>query len=779
MTPTGPDDLSRFSMMDLFRQETDNQTVVLVEGLLSLERDPAQKPVLETLMRAAHSLKGAARMVERNEAVEVAHAVEDCFVATQNGDTVLSSAHIDVLLQGVDLLKNIAMQPDVLTEEVQSQLKSVIAQFLAKLADPPARSPLPDSAREDAVPATGTQSNGSEPVETPAAPERARGESEAPTHGGDRTSPLPNTRHAGAQATVRVSASNIDRLIALAGESVIATRWLGEFGKELQALKRLHSGLSASHHRLSEALLTADCGEHVLAQTAEIRSREIAIRQMLNERMDDLSEMERHLSGLSNNLYHSVLDCRMRPFADGVQGLPRMVRDVARSLNKEVDFEISCEGTSVDRDVLELIESPLGHLLRNAIDHGIETPAERVQRGKPAAGKVRLEARHFAGSLLVVVEDDGRGIELDALRRVLLERKLVTPEMAESLTEKEVLEFLFLPGFTLKSTVTDVSGRGVGLDAVQTMVREIGGTVAVSSQPNRGTRFELKLPLTLSVIRTLIFEVSAETFALPLARVTSVLTLPRTQVQTTEGRQHFLFGESQVGLVMAHQVLGFATPTTAAEDLAVIVMGDEESRYAVVVDKFLDESELVVRPLDPRLGKVQNIHAAALLPDQSPVLIIDPDDFIHSIRRLVSEGGLAQVLREANTHLEQRRKRVLVVDDSLTVRELERKLIASRGYVVEVAIDGMEAWNAIRTGRYDLVVTDVDMPRMDGITLVGLIKNDARLKSLPVMIVSYKDREEDRRRGLEAQADYYLTKASFHDESLLTAVEDLIGEATL
>lgn len=786
MIPFGQDDLSSFSMMDLFRQETSTQIAVLVEGLLILEREPNDKTQFETLMRAAHSLKGAARLVSRDEAVRVGHAIEDCFVEAQNGKLTLTTGHIDVLLKGTDLLLAIADQPDELPEDAKMALDSEVDRFLAALASPPVVEALPvytPAPAEAAPPAAQTTDLAESPVATAPIENTATATAAVPSvpaeePGRSFSSPRAAAADSGGRSVVRVSAHNIDRLIGLAGESVIATRWLGSFSKDLIALKRLHSALSTAQYQLNESLVGIDCDERVLAQASEIRDKEAAIRQILSDRLEDLEVIERRLNNLSTNLYHSVLDCRMRPFADGVQGLSRMVRDVARGLGKDVNFEILGENTAVDRDVLELIEAPLGHLLRNAVDHGVETPEERVRTGKPATGNIRLEARHLAGLLIVTVEDDGKGIDLDALRVVLVEKKLVTSVMAESLNEQELFEFLFLPGFTMKTEVTDVSGRGVGLDVVQTMVREIGGTITVGSQPQGGTKFDLQLPLTLSVMRALLFEVSGETYALPLARAISVLKLPRTQLQTTEGRQHFLMGERQVGLVMAHQVLGLAAPVAASEDVAVVVIGDANNQYGVIVDRFIDERELVVRPLDPRLGKVQNIHAAALMPDQSPVLILDTEDFINSMRRLISGGELAQVSQQKDINPDEHRKRVLVVDDSLTVRELERKLIAGRGYVVEVAIDGMEAWNAVRTGHYDLVVTDVDMPRMDGIKLVGLIKNDIRLKALPVMIVSYKDREEDHRRGLEAGADYYLTKASFHDETLLTAVEDLIGPAT-
>jgi two-component system sensor histidine kinase and response regulator WspE len=390
---------------------------------------------------------------------------------------------------------------------------------------------------------------------------------------------------------------------------------------------------------------------------------------------------------------------------------------------------------------------------------------------------ISLEARHQAGILQILVSDDGRGIDLDGLRRAVVERKLTNAETAEKLTEAELLEFLFLPGFTMKNTVTEISGRGVGLDAVQNALKQVRGSIRISAQPNKGTRFQLQLPLTLSVVRTLLVDIGGEVYAFPLTSIVRTIKLSRAKIELLEGKQYFSMDGRPVGLFSARQVLGGAEPTLASDEVPVIVVGEPGNAYGLVADRFLDERELVVQPLEARLGKIKDIAAGALMEDGSPVLIVDVEDMLRSVEKLASSGTLSKVRRSAETGSTKSRKRVLVIDDSLTVRELQRKLLDQQGYEVEAAIDGMDGWNAARTGHFDLIITDVDMPRMDGIELVTLLKKDANLKTLPVMIVSYKDRKEDRMRGLEAGADYYLTKGSFHDETLLQAVVDLIGEA--
>ena len=468
----------------------------------------------------------------------------------------------------------------------------------------------------------------------------------------------------------------------------------------------------------------------------------------------------------------------MRPFAEGVRGYPRLARELSRDLGKQARIEVRGEATGVDRDILEKLDAPLTHLIRNALDHAIEAPDERQRAGKDPTGTIRLEARHTAGMLQVVVADDGRGIDLDALRAKVVARGLATEVMAGRLTEAELLEFLFLPGFSTKEAVTEVSGRGVGLDVVQDMVRTVGGIVRVGSKRGRGTRFTLQLPITMSVIRALLVRVAGEPYAFPLNRIDRIIRIARADLRLLEGRSHFLIGEDLVGVVDAVEVFGFAEPGNRADTLPVVVVADRGLRFGLVVEEFLGERDLEVRPLDPRLNKPPDINSASVLDDGWPVLIVDVEDLVRSVDNMLGGRRLKALTATSGGDKARREaKRILVVDDSITVRELERQLLEGRGYQVHVAVDGVDGWNAVRVGDYHLVISDVDMPRMDGITLVRSIKQDPRLRSTPVVIVSYKDREEDRMRGLDAGADGYLTKSSFHDRTFLDAVSDLIGEA--
>jgi two-component system sensor histidine kinase and response regulator WspE len=736
-------------MDELFRMEAESQTQLLTTSLLALERDPKAEEHLEACMRAAHSLKGAARLVGVAAAADITHAMEDCFVGAQRGEIVLNGRQIDFLLDGVDLLGRTANPPAGVTgDDLQTEAKSFVALLAAQLApDLGTTETSPTQLKLTAVTAERT------PVET------------------NQTIVAPDDHR-----VLRVTAENFNRLLGLAGESLVQSRWLKPYLSSLLRLKQLHREIAVMLDGLQDMKDGSPFDATARSTRREMKARVLECQDVLTERLAELQTFDSGSTDLARRLYDEALACRMRPFADGVAGFPKMVRGLARSLGKEVRLELAGAATQVDRDVLESLESPLTHLLRNAIDHGIELPANRLAAGKVTEGLVRLEASHRAGMLQIVVADDGGGVVLDQLRIAIVTRNLAQQIVADKLTDAELLEFLFLPGFTMKAKVTEISGRGVGLDAVQTMVKLIRGTIRVTSQQGQGTRFELRLPVTLSVVRTLQAEVGGEIYAFPLAQIMRAVKLPRKEIVIIEGKPHIRTAGRFAGLIDASQLLGGHAPTVDQESIPVILIEESGTAYGLVVDRFVGERDTVVQPLDSRFGKIADVMAGGVMEDGSPVLIVNVLDIIRSVEKLIAGDMLQGPPRNEATTPQRARKRVLVVDDSLTVRELERKLLDHAGYVVETAVDGMEGWNIARTGNFDLIITDVDMPRMDGIELVRLIKQDPHLRSLPVMIVSYKDKESDQRRGLEAGADRYLLKKGFQGETLLQSVTDLIGD---
>ena len=486
-----PEQMRDASLLELFSLEAEAQTQVLSAGLMALERNPTQADQLEACMRAAHSLKGAARIVGVDAGVSVAHVMEDCLVAAQEGRLRLSAEHIDALLQGTDLLMRIATPGDT---AAQATLPVFLAQ-MASLLDPGA-APVP---MPTALPAAPVQSTPVEPL--PLAPEAVEVEFEL--------EPVPRRKAGkrageGAERVLRVTADRLNSLLDLSSKSLVETQRLKPYLATLQRLKRMHGQGMQALDGLRMQLEDSGQSSEVLEALAQTQRLLAETQQILQQQAADLDEFGWQASQRAQLLYDTALACRMRPFADVLAGQSRMVRDLGRSLGKPVRLVIEGEKTQVDRDVLEKLEAPLTHLLRNAVDHGIELPERRLLAGKAQEGVIRLRASHQAGMLSLELIDDGAGIDLERLRSAIVERAMSPADTVARMSEAELMTFLFLPGFSLRDTVTEVSGRGVGLDAVQHMIRELRGSIELTQSAGQGCRFHLQVPLTLSVVRSLV-----------------------------------------------------------------------------------------------------------------------------------------------------------------------------------------------------------------------------------------------------------------------------------
>lgn len=804
--------LGGFSMFDLYKAEAEQHGRALSDGLVALESatDPA---LVEPLMRAAHSIKGAARIVGFEQVVTLAHAMEDCLVRLQRAQEPIVPARVDQLLKGTDLLVQSAQVAEADVPAWNAAHAGVIAELAAQLQQPaapiagaprsaadilgaaprgpassaapapasaPAPAPTSASAPAPAFAPPSTDAPALPTASTPTAPPIAAAIATAATgtspdaHGSDATAPAPakasstatssSTKPAAAESSVMVRSRNLDRLMRLSGEGMVEARRLDAMQARLRAIRTRERALEDLFDRRRQR---QDVSDLDLEQAHAAIRGEVALLEA------DLQAHLRRTEELSTTLHHEAIDCRMRPFGDACLTIPRTVRDLARSLDKDAAARLEGQSVSVDRDILRKLEAPLTHLVRNALDHGIETRAERAASGKRAQATVRVTAVHQAGMLVVEVADDGRGIDLDRLRTKIVERNLSTTELVARMSDRELTDFLFLPGFSTAKAVTDLSGRGVGLDVVQTTVHEVGGSVEVQTELGRGTTFRMRLPVTLSVLRAAIVSIAGEPYAMPLARMERIDRLDHHTLEHVEGRLAARVNDEVIGLVRGDELLGLPHDAESGA-LAVVSLRTRQRTLGVIVDGFLGEEDVVVQPLDERLGTVPHVSSASVRQSGELVLILDADAMAIDAARRLDEG----TLRGAAAGSEDARRRVhrvLVVEDSLTVREVERQMLTRAGYQVDVAVDGLDGWNALQRERYDLVLSDVDMPRMNGLELVRRIRADRRLSHLPIVMVSYKDREEDRLAGLEAGATAYLTKGAFHDRTLLDTVADLIA----
>jgi two-component system sensor histidine kinase and response regulator WspE len=770
------------SLLELFLSEVETHAATLEQNLLELENHPRDTGLFDSLMRAAHSIKGGARVVGLDHVVDLAHILEDCFEKAKEQKITLNVQRTDLLFKALDLLKTMAKQASKQdSPEAQEKLQeskaliTEINEVFLKSSPAESSEPAEESAEPSQAPASEQSQDLSqdkesfEQQETSASSGPEKPESTSGLSSKQQQQELQDR-------AVRISAEKLEKLLGLGGEVMVSSGWLSSFSQELIALRKEQSRLLAQIDNFQDRLRLTAAEQDSKDLILQIKHRARRCQNQLIERLNDFEQFSGMSLNLSDKIYHEVLDIKMRPFSDGVSGFPRMVRDLAKKLGKKIDFQIIGKTTEVDRDILDKLEAPLTHLLRNAVDHGLETPEERLESGKDESGKLRLEASHRSGMLFISVRDDGRGISLEDLKAKVKSKGLAEPAMVERMTEPELMRFLFLPGFSTSESISEVSGRGVGLDVVEHMVQEVGGNLRASALPGQGLQVDLELPLTLSVIRMFMVEISGEAYAFPLSRIDNCLKLSRQDIHTLEDSEYFKLDDKNVALVNMQDILGLTAPYQSADHLPVVVLSDHAQNFGLVVDKFLGESDLTIRPLDARLGSIPDISSVGLTLQGKPVLVFDLEELRQSISKLMQRTSLRQEgLPQQADNRQELVSKILVVDDSITVREMERKLLENQGYRVELAVDGQAGLNQIQKEHFDLIVSDIDMPRMNGFELVKNIKSDPKLQELPVIIVSYKDSEEHRLQGLQAGADYYLTKSSFQDESFIQAVQELLG----
>lgn len=755
-------------MFDLFQTEVQQHCACLADGLIALEQHAGNPKMVEPLMRAAHSIKGAARIINLDGAVGLAHAMEECLVRIQKGVETPVPSRIDELLRGSDILRSLADRTGEDDARAWLVKEAATIHALADALNQPPNAEKPASTAAAAPVASAPVTSApvaSAPVTPPPTPLAfASPPATQPSNQNHTNQNHANQNH---DAAVLVSSSSLERLLQLSGESLVESR-------RLDSIRRTLARAKNAQRQLSDALDSLQVNGH---HAGDALTAVATSRSALDEALHQVEDHMRRGEELASALHNEAVSSRMRPFGDACGGLARSVRDLARTLGKDVRLVIAGEQVPVDREILRQLEAPLGHLVRNAIDHGIETPDERAAAGKPRHATLRVEARHHAGSLIVEVREDGRGINRETLRARIVSKKLSEPEIVNTLDDAELFDFLFLPGFSTAATVTDISGRGVGLDVVQSMAHSVGGSIEVRSSAG-GTSFAMRLPVTLSVVRAAIISIGGETYALALARLERIDRIARNELKTVEGRLTAMIRGETVGLVHATEILELkSTPQNeTSDDVSIVSVLAGSRTIGFVVDSFLGEEDLVVRRMDARFGDVAHVDAASIRENGDLLLILDADDLVQSALQLLEQGKLRGE-DGRSTGGKRIQRRILVVEDSITVREVERQMLLRAGYAVDTAVDGMDGWNAVQKMKYDLVVSDVDMPRMNGIEFVRKLRADRRFETLPVVIVSYKDREEDRLAGLDAGASAYLTKGSFQDRSFLQTIADLIGAA--
>lgn len=826
----------------LFKMESEDHLQHLDEGLLRLESNPQDSATLEEVFRAAHSLKGAARMLGVSDVEIVAHHFEDALGAAKRGRIVLSPEIIDRLYRGLDAIRQLV------NEAVTGEAASVnVERVLAHLngTEPVASSSsasnelgaasdkaTPTEKTETEVPISGDatvspQSSGagqsvvihSSPVaDLLARPAELQIEYSIDSVGNSAVTkaivPVSTELQSAPQAnfpaelqeqtcvvdalpipqstfrieTIRVQPQKLDALMTLAAELTVTTTRVArgmsvweeivelweEWNKDVSANRLEHGGRQSStrSHVTSETSVARRTAGFNNREQGRLERLGVLLEQLKRTSYEDVTRL--HFA--ANELEESIRKIRLLPLSTLFDLFPRMVRDLAHDQAKEIHLAIEGETTTADKRILEELKDPLMHIIRNAVDHGIEPPAERERSGKPRLASLRMRAYQSANSVVVEIIDDGRGLDEEAIKRTALKRRVVREEELAVMTREQIQMLIFASGFSTNAIVTDVSGRGVGLDVVRANVEGLRGAVQVESLPGHGCVFRLQMPLTLATTRVLLVQVAKRTYALPVEFLQGSRLVEPSQILPIEGRDTILLEGQPVSVVRLADLLGLdsshgaagvksANPETL---LSCIIMAIGEERLGLFVEALLDEQEVILQPLGALLQRVRNVAGSTILGTGEVCMILNPQDLMKTMYKTRATVAIEETANVA------RKQVILLAEDSITTRIQEKRIIESAGYEVVTAVDGLDAFNILSTRSFDGVVSDVEMPNMDGLALAAKIRQDARYNELPIILVTSLASEEDKRRGVEVGANAYITKGTFEQKALIDTLRRLV-----
>lgn len=814
-------------LMSTFLDEMHEHVETFNRDLLALEKQPGDQErdeLVHSLFRAAHSLKGASKAVNIGILEKVCHKMEDILAEVREGQRQITAPLFALLFKVADGLEEAGMQlrdEQSLAECSLHGLLEPLSQAAAarstqdgyagspeerqatavESASPPEADDAKAAASHsglDRAPTTSKQSTtDSEPTDEPtdepaiepaielADTDAELEQTDLPSDedtafeiaAKDTSSPIRSPQRT---SSIRVAAEKLDSLLAQSGELLIARRRVDSRILDAASVHESIAEMRACWRELEQPLAKLiESRQHPGQQPQSLPRKVVVTLRKTAHWLKQIEKESEHLvSAMTKDgrilaqtcelLDGEVHRVRMLPLIEACGGLHRAVRDIANDCNKQARLTIQDNDVEVDRSVVEALRDPLMHLVRNAMDHGIETVEERLANGKPAEAEVKISASLHGGHVEVIVSDDGRGFDVERIREKLRKKGLPEPQ-----DEQELVRSVFLPGFSTAAIVTDVSGRGVGLDVVENRIQSLHGKVDVEFEPGRGTRFILTVPLTLTTIRCVLSKAGGQTFAVPTANVLKLERFTGDRVRELGGR-HVLLTENESPLPIASlsRVLGFGSrsPSDDNEKRLAMVLSAGDQRAALLVDELVAEQEILVKSLGSRIRRVQYISGATLLPSGRVALVLN----VVNVLRSALGHAMQEFARPLEKRREMRQRRLLAVDDSVTTRSLLRSILDAAGYQVTVAVDGSQAWQLLNDGDFDLIVSDVDMPLMDGFDLTRAVRESDRFADIPVVLVTARNTDEDRRRGVQVGASAYLEKGRFEQGNLLETIEQLL-----
>ena len=730
-----------------FVEEAREHCSRISDGLLNLEKSPGDAETVNALFRSAHTIKGSSRMMKLSGVTELAHKMEDILDAVRGGKIPLAASVSDSLFRGVDALS-------AMLERITAGDSSVEApvELCAELA------------LAAAIPAAGDDSMPLEPL--PAAPSAQSVPLVPPveqiTTAASEPAPVSTSTKARQADYLRINAAKIDDLIRLMGEIVSEQGRLRRHIGRLSDIERA----TARHLKTVTGVLQSGDTEHESLNESGA-ALQLSLRQSVRA-MSAASLMQDHLIG---DLQETSLRMRMQPLSTVFDPLRRTVRDLAHEQGKDIDFVVEGGDTELDRKIIDRIGDSLMHMIRNSLDHGLENPEERVAAGKTPKGTINLSAFYDSGCVTISLGDDGRGLSVEKIREKAVAKRLFEADTLAGMSRAEITDLIFMPGFSTSPIITDLSGRGVGMDVVRkSIVDELKGTIIIETREGNGTTFLLRLPLNLAVFPLFLVSIGGRTCALPATSIVEMLSVQRREIIEIVNKRAIRLREQIVPVENLAALLRLPAEVTAETGEALIVIiRDGEEKLGLVVDEIIGREEMVVKPLPLHLQNLRMVSGVTIGEQDSIINILHIPELIRQAREIAEPGRQRPAAREDHAAT------VLVVDDSINTREIEKSILEAYGYTVVTAEDGEEAFEMTRETLYDLIVTDVEMPRLDGFSLTKRLRDDVRYRNVPIIIVTSLEKDEDKKRGITVGANAYIVKGAFDQSNLIETVRSLIG----
>jgi len=734
-------------LLETFKIEANEHVMAITSGLVELEKAKdigEQKNIIEIIYREAHSLKGAARAVDLRNIENICMSLESVFQNWKFKKTEPQPESFNNLFIAVDLISLILSTKDTENEKISSDISKVLVQ-LKEIEECDN-----DSDEKQVSPETEhTESSHQEPEQPVDAEPEKKGTIGKTTE------------------TVRISKVKLDSLLVQAEEMLSAKLKLIQHSTDLQVINSLIHKLEKEFERYiskEQSFLQSDKKRHELIKLIENN-----LSGLINVSEQDQRTIGRMIDALLTEM-RQVL---MLPFSSLLGVFPKLTSDIAIEQDKKIDLVITGAENEIDRRILEEMKDPLIHLIRNSIDHGIEKPEKREKNNKPPLGKINISVTQLPGNKIeILVADDGKGIDIEQVKEKAVKQGIISEEEKNELTEKEAKTLIFHSGISTSRIITDISGRGLGLAIVREKVENLGGIARLDTEHGKGTSFIIELPMTLATFRGVFINISEQLFVIPTTNIERTLRINQNDLKMVENKQTISLNGKALPYVHLADILELKHKDKHQSNiLPVLILNAGNERIAFGVDQILQEQEVLVKNMGSVLKRVRNIGGATILGTGKVIPILNVSDLLKSaIRGVPSVKPAGKAGKEKET--EQRS--VMIAEDSITSRMLLRDILESDGFQVKTAVDGAEALSFLREGEFDILVSDIDMPRMDGFELTTKVREDKRLAELPVVLVTALKSREDRERGMEAGANAYIEKASFDPRNLLNVVKRFV-----